>query len=357
MMKKRNRLLAVLALAGVLTACGSKKDESGLKYLSDFKAEDYVKLGEYKGVEISVAEPEVTQEALEGAISVMLSEDSKVEPVEVTGRSVKAGDSVNIDYEGKLDGVAFEGGTAQGADLIIGSGRFIGGFEAGIIGMEIGETRDLDLSFPDPYTPNPDLAGKPVVFTVKVNSIKTWELTDGYVQGLGIENCTTAEDYRGYVNDAMMEQQKESFETARLNAAVEGVAECTEFKEPPSGMVARMQETLTNNAAAYAQMYGLDTGTYVAYVYGGKADAYQETLSQQAKEMAKRYIMFSAIAKEAGIEITDKEFEETIAREAAERNYESAEAYKEAIDPEAYREYMLVEEVMDFLAENAVNNP
>ena len=144
---------------------------------------------------------------------------------------------------------------------------------------------------------------------------------------------------------------------SRLNAAVEGVAECTEFKEPPSGMVARMQETLTNNAAAYAQMYGLDTGTYVAYVYGGKADAYQETLSQQAKEMAKRYIMFSAIAKEAGIEITDKEFEETIAREAAERNYESAEAYKEAIDPEAYREYMLVEEVMDFLAENAVNNP
>ena len=181
MMKKRNRLLADLAMAGVLAACGSKKDESGLKYLSDFKAEDYVKLGEYKGVEISVAEPEVTQEALEGAISVMLSEDSKVEPVEVTGRSVKAGDSVNIDYEGKLDGVAFEGGTAQGADLIIGSGRFIGGFEAGMIGMEIGETRDLDLSFPDPYTPNPDLAGKPVVFTVKVNSIKTWEIGRAHV--------------------------------------------------------------------------------------------------------------------------------------------------------------------------------
>lgn len=357
MMKKRSRLLAVLALAGVLTACGSKKDESELKYLRDFKAEDYVKLGEYKGVGISIAEPEVTQEALEGAISSMLSNDPAVEAVEVTGRSVKAGDAANIDYQGKLDGVAFEGGTAQGTDLIIGSGQFIDGFEEGVIGMEIGETRDIDLSFPDPYTRNPDLAGKPVVFTVKVNGIKAWELTDEYVQGLGIEDCETAEDYRSYVNDAMMEQQKEAFDNARINAAVEAAAENAEFKEPPSGMVSRMTEIITNNAAAYARMYGIDIGSYVAYFYGGEADAYQEVLARQAKETVKRYIMFAAIAGEAGIEITDKEFEDTIAREAAEQNYESAQAYKEAIDPEAYREYMLVEEVMDFLAENAVNNP
>ncbi len=356
MNKKILKLLPFLAVAGILTACGGK-DESELKYLKDFDAGDYVTLGDYKGLEIQIPEPQVTEEYLESYINYGLSMDASITPEPVTGRSVETWDIANIDYEGKMDGVPFEGGTAQGTDLVIGSGQFIDGFEDGVMGMEIGETKDIDLSFPDPYKPNPDLSGKPVVFTVTVNSISRKPLTDEYVAGLGLPDCQTAEDYRNYMSSILMEGLNSSFEEAKVDAVVEAAAGNAEFKTPPEGMLNRLKENLTNNAAAGAQMNGVDIGTYVAYMYGGKADAYEETLANQALMAAQRYIMMSAIAGEAGIEITEKEFEETLAKEAAERNYEDVDAYKEAIDIEAYREFLLVQEVMDFLSENAVNLP
>ncbi len=384
MKKKILAAIITLMMAGTLAACGSKNtddgteeivneaetvgeeeetsapqsnDTSNLKYLADFDVKDYVTLGEYKGVSVDIDEPEVTDEYLDGYIDYVLSYDAV--SVEVADRSVETGDTVNIDYEGKMDGVAFEGGTAQGADLTIGSGRFIDGFEDGIIGMEIGETRDLELCFPDPYT-NPDLAGKPVVFTVTVNSItvkETPELTDEYVAGLGIEECSTTEEFRDYVYDVLMEQAKESFENERMNAALEIAEANAVFGDIPQGMLSRMNETLTSNISAYASMYGMEIGDYVANAYGGSADTYQEVLLEQARMMAQRYIMMAAIAEAENIEVTDAELEESIAEETAayaDYGYESEEAYRETVDEEAYREYLLVQKVADFLGENAV---
>ena len=157
-------------------------------YMKDLRAADYVILGNYKGVEITLDEPEVTDEYLEGYIDYVLQNSAVSTPV--LDRPVEMGDVVNIDYVGKIDDVAFDGGTAQGYDLTIGSGRFIEGFEDGCIGMEVGETRDVEATFPDPYTNNPDLAGKVAVFTVTVNSISVEEipeLTDEYVQSLALE--------------------------------------------------------------------------------------------------------------------------------------------------------------------------
>lgn len=371
MKKKILTVMFTFMLAGVLAACGSKDtseeaketaEETGdtgeLKYLADFDVKDYVVLGEYKGVSVDLDEPEVSEEYLEGYIDYVLSYDAV--SVEVTDRSVEMGDTVNIDYEGKMDGVAFEGGTAQGADLTIGSGRFIDGFEDGIIGMEIGETRDIELSFPDPYENNPDLAGKPVVFTVTVNSItveETPELTDEYVAGLGIEDCSTVEEFRTYTYDILMEQAQENFQNEKINAALEMAEANAVFEEVPQGMLSRMNETLISNISAYASMYGMEIGDYVSYVYGGSADAYEDTLLEQARLMARRYIMMAAIAQAEGIEITDAKLEESIAKETAayaDYGFESEEAYRETIDEEAYREYLLIEEVAGFLGENAV---
>ena len=109
----------------------------------------------------------------------------------MTGRPAQEGDTANIDSEGTKDGVAFAGGTAQGMDLELGSGRFIDGFEDGVIGMEIGEEKDLNLTFPDPYDNNPDLAGQPVVFHVKLNSLKAVSYTH-LPMSFGRRSCPSA---------------------------------------------------------------------------------------------------------------------------------------------------------------------
>lgn len=324
--------------------------ENGPKYLSDYRAGDYVTLGEYKGVEINA------DEFLQQWIDSALAADAKT--VEVTGRSVELGDIANIDYEGKMDGVAFEGGTAEGTDLEIGSGRFIEGFEEGIIGMEIGETRDIHLNFPDPYKGNPDLSGEPVVFTVTVNSITAKELpvlTDEYVAGLGSEDYSTVEEYKSYMYDLMLSQ--EDFNTQKANAAIESAKANAVFQDMPEGMLNRMYDNLLNTAAAYAYMNGMDVGQYTAYVYGGSPDSYETVLMDQANMMAQHYILMGAIAEQEGIEVTDEELEESISAEAsgyAAYGYESEEAYKAAIDKEAYREYLLVEKTVGFLGESTV---
>ena len=280
-------------------------------YMKDLNAEDYVTLGEYKGVEVTLDEPEITDEYLDGYIEYVQQNNAVSTPV--TDRAVEMGDVVNIDYVGKIDGVAFDGGSAQGSDLTIGSGQFIDGFEDGCIGMKVGETKDVEATFPDPYKNNPDLAGKVAVFTVTVNSISVEEipeLTDEYVQSLSLEGCTNVEEYRAYVYDVLLEQQQESYESDKADLAYEKVAAECEFKDAPEAMVTRMNNTLTSNLSSYASMYGVDLGTYVSAMYGGTAEEYETTLLEQSKMMAQHYLMMQAIADREGLSVSDEELEE-----------------------------------------------
>lgn len=355
MKKKILTVMTALMMTVVLAACGSKstgeetsenvaidaeedaeEKEDGaeaagtdaLVYLSDFDAKDYVALGEYKGVEIQVDEPqEISEEYLNSYIAMLLSYDAVA--VEVTDRSVETGDTVNIDYEGKMDGVAFEGGTAQGADLTIGSGAFIAGFEDGVIGMEIGQTKDINLNFPDPYTVNPDLAGKAAVFTVTVNSIsvkETPELTDEYVTGLGIEDCSTVEDFRNRLYEILTQQAQAGYENEKMDAALDAAEANAVFEKVPSGMLNRFSALLSE---------------------------------EQAEQMAQRYILVAAIADAEGIQVTDDELESSLAEESAGYayyGYASEDEYRQNIDEEAYREYLLAQKVSSFLVENAILN-
>ncbi len=351
----KKKITALLITVCMLAVAGCGKDPDTLVYMKDFKAADYVKLGEYKGVEITLAEPEVTAEEIEQYVNYTL--EAAAVSVPVTDRAVETGDITNIDYEGKMDGVAFEGGTAQGYNLTIGSGQFIPGFEDGVVGMEIGETKDIEVTFPDPYINNPDMAGKPAVFTVKVNSINKKEipeLTDEFVAGLEMEGYSTVEEFKTFVSEALMEQKQADYQAQKGNMAIQSAAALCEFKEIPSGMIDRMNETLTNNIGSYASMYGMDIRSYVAAVYGGTEDGFQDTLLEQTKLMAQQYVMMQAIADKEGISITDEELNEMLEAEAELYDYETAEEYKETIDVEAYREYLITTQVMDFLAENAV---
>lgn len=327
-------------------------------YMKDLNAEDYVTLGEYKGVEVTLDEPEITDEYLDDYIEYVQQNNAVSTPV--TDRAVEMGDVVNIDYVGKIDGVAFDGGSAQGSDLTIGSGQFIDGFEDGCIGMKVGETKDVEATFPDPYKNNPDLAGKVAVFTVTVNSISVEEipeLTDEYVQSLSLEGCTNVEEYRAYVYDVLLEQQQESYESDKADLAYEKVAAECEFKDAPEAMVTRMNNTLTSNLSSYASMYGVDLGTYVSAMYGGTAEEYETTLLEQSKMMAQHYLMMQAIADREGLSVSDEELEEQLSQEAQDYGYETVEEYKSLVDVEAFREYLMTQKVLAFLGENAVAVP
>ena len=383
MKKKMLAVLLTVAVSMTAVACGDKASEKqGTEtvkettetaqqdttaaeavtavggYMKDLNAEDYVTLGEYKGVEVTLDEPEITDEYLDGYIEYVQQNNAVSTPV--TDRAVEMGDVVNIDYVGKIDGVAFDGGSAQGSDLTIGSGQFIDGFEDGCIGMKVGETKDVEATFPDPYKNNPDLAGKVAVFTVTVNSISVEEipeLTDEYVQSLSLEGCTNVEEYRAYVYDVLLEQQQESYESDKADLAYEKVAAECEFKDAPEAMVTRMNNTLTSNLSSYASTYGVDLGTYVSAMYGGTAEEYETTLLEQSKMMAQHYLMIQAIADREGLSVSDEELEEQLSQEAQDYGYETVEEYKSLVDVEAFREYLMTQKVLAFLGENAVAVP
>lgn len=354
-MKKKLLALAMTLSMVFLCACGG----ANAKYLKDFKASDYVTLGEYKGISVQMiqGEPSVSDEYLDGYMQYLLSNNATY--VEVTDRTVEMGDITNIDYEGKIDGVAFEGGTAQAQELVIGSGMFIEGFEDGMIGMAIGETRDVEAVFPDPYDNNPDLAGKTAVFTVTLNSISISEipeLTDEYVAGLAIEGVTNVEEYRAYLYDILLEQAQSDYDTEKVNLALEAIQASSTFKDAPKGMVERLNEAMMTSITSMAANYGISEGDYISLVYGGDATNYEETLKEQSAMAAQQYIMLQAIADAEGLGVTDEQLEAIITTEATLYGYET-EAYKEMIDVEAYREYMMTENVMEFLKGNVVAIP
>ena len=226
-MRKRTVILAgLLAASLVLGGCAASK---GLET-------NAIKISNYKEVEVAeVAKPgEITDEDVESSIQATL--EAQAETKEVTDRPVESGDTVNIDFLGKINGEAFEGGSAEGYPLTIGSGTFIEGFEDSIIGHKIGETFDWEGTFPEDY-PQENLAGADVVFTITVNSISVEEvpeLTDELVKTLS-EDSTTVAEYKEEVKKDLEEQAQTNYDFTLQQNAWQAVLENTEVNEYPQG--------------------------------------------------------------------------------------------------------------------------
>ena len=317
-------------------------------YLSGINVADYVTLGEYTGVEVSVDAPVVTDEYLDSYIDYVLQ--SNMVKTEVTDRPVEEGDIVNIDYEGKIDGVAFDGGTAQGYDLTIGSGAFIDGFEDGLIGAQSGETLDVNVTFPEDYR-GEEVAGKDAVFTVTVNSISVEslpELTDEFVQGLDV-GVNTVEEYRQYAYELLMEEEQNTHDSNAEVAILEAVMANSELQDPPEDMTNRYYSRMIDNMTYYASMYGYDLETFLS-IQGTSEDAIRESSVQAGQEI----ITMQAIAEAEGLSVTDEELDAEIESNAGSLGYDDVEEYRASLDVEGYREYMMSEKVLDFLLENAV---
>ena len=318
--------------------------------------EDYVELGDYENLTVTVAPAAVSESDIDDYITRALQSATTPE-AGVTDRAPVDGDTVNIDYVGKMDGEAFDNGSDTGYNLTLGSGSFIDGFESGIVEKKImpGETADIDVTFPDPYQNNPDFAGKPAVFTVTVNFIIATldDFNDTMAHALN-EDCNTVEDYRAYAEEQLMASAEEEHDNAVQDAILtEFVDNCTftdaEIPEEVGNIwFNQVYQNILSQADYYSMLYQMDRETFVKY-YDSLAEL-RVMLGSNKQEYAKQFVAIQAVANKEGISVTEDEVMAQLEETAQQYGYESTDDLVEAgVDLEAQRFIMVYNQVMDLL--------
>ena len=258
------------------------------------------KLGQYTGLELVSEE---AKQVTDADVDAYLEQNIMPNFTEQVDGPIQNGDTANIDYEGKKDGVAFDGGTAQGYDLIIGSGSFIPGFEDGLIGKKAGETVDLNLTFPAEYH-SEELAGQSVVFTVKINSIsRQQQLTDELVPRIDPESKTVAE-LKANIKKFLQEDENLTAMQSLYYVAATKVIQDSEIETDPKAVAYTCNTYLRNYATQCQQYYGMDVGTVLTYMGGTYADirGQYESISEEAVQQR---LVLQEIAKKENLEVTD----------------------------------------------------
>lgn len=325
-----------------------------------YKIEDCVKLGDYTALKIPIANSyEVTKEQIEDAAQQIA--ESKPVYKDTDKDTVEDGDIVNIDYEGKKDGVAFQGGTDQGHNLTIGSHDFIDGFEDGLIGSKVGDTVDLNLTFPENYG-NSELAGAAVVFTVKINKIVEVdkdakpELTDEFVQSNF--NCQTVEEYRKQVKESLEMQNETSKQTDTRQAVVDKLQELCEVTMPEGLLDARVADYIvqfTNQNCS-----GTTLGDYLSSYYNGMTeDDFKSEINTEMEKNLKTELILEAIAQKEGMELEEDAFQEYVQQQMSAYGYSTADDFYKAngVTKESGEKYQrkvcLCNKALDMVIENA----
>lgn len=349
MKKKFTGMIAALAAAVLMAGCGSDIDPS--RPLNQMKVDKYVTLGDYSSFEVTVDVIGVDEEELIEVMSNTYINFVTPEHGGIMDRAVADGDTVFIDYEGKKDGVAFAGGTAQNATLAIGSGQFIDGFEDGLVGVMPGETVDLNLTFPESYG-NAELAGQAVVFTVTVRCIQPVEVAekdmeDVVVASIGINGVSTVAEYRQYAYDYLYSEYEYDVQSGIIDILME---RC-QFKELPEEMLEPYRQMWNQVLTMYAYRYQLTLDEYAAYLYGTSSES---LVNQYAEEYLKQDLMLQAIANREDLKISDEELEARLQEDAEAEGYASAEDYVGSGDREDYRNDYMNEKVLEYLKEKTV---
>lgn len=286
-----------------------------------------VKLGKYKGIEIKKPEYKVTAEDVEHELNHMAEHNSRM--VTVEDRPAKDQDMVTIDFEGFVDGKAFEGGKAEGHQLTIGSKTFIPGFEEALIGMNKGEEKDIDLTFPEDYM-SEELKGQKVVFKVKVNEIKTRvvpEINKEFFEDLGMEGVTTKEELEHEIHHEIEHQKEHEMEHVYEEKCLDKAA---------SNMKADICQELIDDEVEHMykefmermQMQGISEEMYYEYTKSKKEDITKQMLPDAEKRIKYRYLLKEIIKKEK-IKVTDKEAKEQVKEMAKMYNVDEEVILKE----------------------------
>ncbi len=345
--KKIVNIMAGAAMTLLLVGCGASDADKELK---DMNVDKYVSLGTYKGLEISV-DPVVVDDAqvdslMQSAVQSYISADNGG----ITDRAVAMGDTINLDYSGKRDGVAFDGGTAQNQSLGIGSGSFIPGFEEGLVDVMPGETVDVPLSFPEDYW-NEDLAGAEVVFTVTVNYIYPEEVPEDVIASMEIEGVTNAAEFRQYVYDYLYDTAENNRKVQMENTVLAQFIDGCVFQEFPDKLVKKYEDLTKENIERQASQYGMDAESFVSTYYYQTLD---EFVKAQGLESLKQDIALQAVANLENLNVDDEELNNNLLEYATQSGIETVEEFIGDTPLEMYRAYFMTENVLNFLTDNAV---
>ena len=279
-----------------------------------------VTLGEYKGLEVEVPSTEVTEEEIQAEIDKEREKNSRV--LDVDDRAVENGDIIKLDFEGFIDGEAFEGGKSEDYELTIGSGSFIPGFEEQLVGAKIGEEMEVNVTFPEEYHAK-DLAGKPAVFKCTVKEIKVKELPemdDEFAQE--VSEFDTLAEYKEDVKKNLSERKEKDAKAAREAAAVEKAVANAQM-EIPDAMVDGQVRQMLDDFARRIQSQGLTVEQYFQFT-GMDAQKLREQMKPEALKRIQNSLVLEAIAKAEDIQISDERLEEELVK--------MAEAYKMELD-------------------------
>lgn len=311
-----------------------------------------VELGTYKGLEVEKTAAVVTDEEVEEDLKRKQEQHAKV--ITLEEGTVENKDTVTIDFAGSVDGVPFEGGTAEGYDLVIGSGSFIPGFEEQLIGAQIGQEVDVNVRFPDEYHVA-DLKGKDALFKVKVHKIKRKELTpldDEFAKD--ISEFATLDELKVDLRDKLMKAAEQRAESEYRNAIVAKAVENASV-EIPEAMVSSRIDTMVQDLEQNLSYQGLDLETYFYYI-GTNEQEMRERFRPQAAENVKTELVLEAIAKAEGIQVAEEELNDELAK-LAERYQTSPENLKQALaargELNLYRQSLISEKTVSFLVEQA----
>ena len=325
---------------------GESAEVTTADLMKDIDVEKCVTLGQYKGITVEKTIQAVTDEDVENEIQSALASY----PVEQEGREAQEGDTVNIDYVGRIDGEEFEGGSDTGADLLLGSGQFIEGFEDGLIGATAGETRVLDLTFPSDYTE--ELSGKDVEFTVTVNAVKVplEEPTDEWVAA-NIEGYSTVEEYRAGIRSQQEENNQQTADDQVQYTAWMQVVDSSTINEYPQTLVDMGKDLYRQQAELYAQFSGQELEEFIESS-GVTMEEYEENAEEYGKGVAAQALVAQAICDAEGYQIGDETYQASLEQMMSDYGLTEDELY-ESYGRDNVEQTIQLQRVYDLIMANA----
>ena len=306
-----------------------------------------VKLGQYKGLEAPKAEVKVVAADVNARLKEMADRNSRLVSVE---RAVKKGDTADIDFEGFDNGVAFDGGKGENFDLEIGSGSFVPCFEDQLVGMKAGEEKDIDITFPENYTP--ELAGKPVVFHVKVNEVKEKQvpaIDDEFAKD--VSEFDTLKDLKADIKKKLTAERTESAQRAFEDVLMAKVAEGIEA-DIPEEMVELQAERMMEQFKQQLASQGIPFDQYLKMTNTAEAD-FRKQAQGPAADQVKMDLAVEAIIKAEGLEASDEDVESEM-KSVAEKYGMDLDTVKKYLRPEDVKEQVIREKVVKLVADSAV---
>ena len=327
---------------------GDPAEEGGLTIIAKVPVEPEVELGDYKGIEVEKETVKVLQADVKAELNRMAQRNARTETVE---RKAKKNDTVDIDFEGFVDGVPFEGGKAEHHELTLGSGAFIPGFEDQLIGCKAGDEKDVVVTFPEEYHAK-ELAGKEATFKCKVHKVEETilpEIDDEFAKDVS-DTCETLDDLKKEITERLKAERQEAadnaFEEKVLDAVIDGMK-----ADIPAAMIDAQVDTIVQDFGYRLQMQGMGLEQYLKMT-GTEMGAFRAMFQSQAERQVKTRLALQKVVELEGITVSDKELEEEYAKMAEQYKME-VEKVKAIVSKEALEGDLKISNALEFIKKNA----